>query len=246
MTAPSPVAIEALRAIVRQEVDRLLRERGYVVPEKGRAHRPEDAPKREGHIGPPRWATLLRRATYQEGRKTMTSPAYMCTACREPIMDSTLMVCPNCGVDFRKVGPTPVGPGAYAPPPAVPAAASPAMTAGFIGTLLGIGMLAIGCFLPWASASAGIFTVEKSGLQGDGLIVLVLAALALTIALVRLRTAPETSVKVVVALLSLAGAGLAGYDLVNLKSPDVILTPGAGIYLCVVGGVLAAFAAFGA
>jgi hypothetical protein len=44
-THVSRETIERIRAIVRDEVAKELRERGYIVPEKGRAYRPEDAPK---------------------------------------------------------------------------------------------------------------------------------------------------------------------------------------------------------
>ena len=45
-----------------------------------------------------------------------TQPAYVCSVCKMPVADTSVMACANCGVDFTKVGPMPVGP-ALAPRP---------------------------------------------------------------------------------------------------------------------------------
>jgi hypothetical protein len=42
-----------------------------------------------------------------------TQPAFICSACRTPVTDLSAMSCAQCGVDFAKVGPTPIGPPGY-------------------------------------------------------------------------------------------------------------------------------------
>ena len=47
-----------------------------------------------------------------------------------------------------------------------------------IVVFVGVGVLALGSLLPWVKASAGGFTVTKNGIDGDGVLTLILAGLA--------------------------------------------------------------------
>ena len=111
----------------------------------------------------------------------------------------------------------------------------------------GSALLALGSFLPWARAEAGPFTATKDGLDGDGVLTLVLSvAIALLFFLVR---KPKVMAWVVIGLGVLAAAialidiadvsnradDLSGRDLGMTASVSV----GIGLWLALVGAVVA-------
>lgn len=59
-----------------------------------------------------------------------------------------------------------------------------AWTPGRITLAVAGGGLVIGSLMPWATVNAGIFTVSKNGIEGDGVITLVLGGVLLLVALV--------------------------------------------------------------
>lgn len=107
--------------------------------------------------------------------------------------------------------------------------------------------LLVGALLPWVKAEAGIFSVTKNGIDGDGVITLLLGG-GITLAFLLTR-APKTAAWLVIALAGLATA-VAAYDTIDIskKAEDltnrssfihVSATVGVGLWLSLAGGVVA-------
>jgi hypothetical protein len=112
--------------------------------------------------------------------------------------------------------------------------------------------LVIGALLPWVKATAGIFSVTKNGIDGDGVLTLVLAVgIALLFGLLR----PTQGAAVTTIVLGGLAAVIAGVDIgdVTQKARDLVnqgsgvqATVGVGLWITavaavvvIVGGVLA-------
>lgn len=144
---------------------------------------------------------------------------------------------------------------AAAPPPAAPPSAPgwppapgpaggppppPGATTGFSTfqklALAGAAVAAVGSLLPWASVSSVFGTISKSGMDGDGVITLVLAVAAG--ALVLTRKAPG----VVIALMALIGV-VAVIDIADVSrladdTGFAEVSVGFGLWLVAIGAVL--------
>lgn len=112
---------------------------------------------------------------------------------------------------------------------------------------VGAAMLIAGSLLPWVKAQAGFFTATKNGIEGDGVLTLLLgAAIALSFLLTR---APKTAAWLVIAFAGIATA-IAVYDIVDVsqKAEDlanqnstinVSASVGVGLWVAVLGGAVA-------
>ena len=111
-------------------------------------------------------------------------------------------------------------------------------------------MIALGSALPWATASAGVFSVSKGGLSGDGVITIILAVIGL--GLFAVGTTGKSKVVFVIGLiLSAIVVAIAVYDTANVAKiatgaqADVSVTVGVGLVLCIIGGVIGLGAGIG-
>lgn len=99
---------------------------------------------------------------------------------------------------------------------------------------IGAAIAGAGAFLPWATVSAGFFSVSKNGIQGDGVITAVIAGIMLLLAL----TAKEKAHAGIYGSLSVIGAGIGAYDFYNVSSKATALVStsvGVGLYATVIG-----------
>ena len=102
--------------------------------------------------------------------------------------------------------------------------------------LFGSLMLAIGPFLPWATVGF----VSASGVQKTGneaIILTALGAIGVVIALASLIT-KRGLLSLIPLLVGLAGLGLSVYYYLVLRDDPLTVSLGAGIYVCLVGGVI--------
>jgi MYXO-CTERM domain-containing protein len=108
-----------------------------------------------------------------------------------------------------------------------------------------VGLAVLAAFLPWVEASAGIFSVSKNGIEGDGIITLVAA---LVVGAVILGSAYQAIDDRTTAAAAMTGGGLiAGigiYDWINvenkageIESSLVSVSAGVGLVLTVVAGL---------
>lgn len=109
-------------------------------------------------------------------------------------------------------------------------------------SLVGAALLALGSLLDWATVKTIFGEIGVAGTEGDGVLTLVAAGLALVLFL-----ASKPKAGAVVALL---GTAVAIYDFANLTSTFAGSSDGAsasvgiGLYLCVIGGAAASIAGF--
>lgn len=148
-------------------------------------------------------------------------------------------------------------PSPYAPPPGQPAsgyysAPPPAkqrkgFTTASILALIGAVLLGIGSFLAWATVASVFGSISVNGMDGDGQ----LTAAAGTIAAILFLVGALGSSGFHIAGVVFAGLGgaVAAYDLVNItntfaeySSDGVAASVGVGLYVCVVGAVVAVVA----
>lgn len=123
------------------------------------------------------------------------------------------------------------------------------MVIGAIGAI-GMVMIAIGSALPWATASAMMFTVSKGGLSGDGVFTLVLAILGLVFFSIAITGRANWSF-VVGLIISLLVLAITIYDTVNVAriasnvSESVSADVGIGLIVCIIGGAIGALCGTG-
>lgn len=126
---------------------------------------------------------------------------------------------------------------------APPVDQGPALVVVFVA----LGAVVIGAFLPWVRASAGIFSVTRAGIDGDGVLTLVLAAIG-GVLFAALRAQRQAAIApLVTGTIALA---IGAYDLADVtsKAHDLARTSfvsasaGAGLYLTVVGAAVAVVA----
>lgn len=104
-------------------------------------------------------------------------------------------------------------------------------------------LTAIGSALPWATASAMVFTVNKGGLSGDGIITIILAILGLVFFGVG-ATGKHKLAFVLGLVSSTLIVSVAVYDAVNVtrlasEAPSgASVTVGIGLVLCIIGGIV--------
>lgn len=123
-----------------------------------------------------------------------------------------------------------------------PAPASPpsSPTPGIVMTTGG-GLVALGSFLPWASL--GPFSA--SGLDGDGVITLVLGVIVLGMGIVWLTAGGKRWLPVVALVSAVLITLVAGYDSMNISTSEpgpfgAELSVGSGLWLTLLGGIVAA------
>lgn len=116
------------------------------------------------------------------------------------------------------------------------------MVKGSVGTIAMV-MVAIGSVLPWATASAGIFSVSKGGLSGDGWITLGLAVLGIVSFM--LGTFQKSKAPFIAGLVvSILVLGIAAYDTVNVArlaadaGEGASASVGVGLIVCLIGGII--------
>jgi hypothetical protein len=121
------------------------------------------------------------------------------------------------------------------------------MTAAVI--LVGGALVAIGSFLPWATAT-GLVSVSKSGLDGgDGIFTLPFGVVIALLGLSRLQRSGLPGNRLVMVILGVIAVGLAWFEGNHIQSQldaaasvYVVYSLGMGIYVMGVGGVLVVLA----
>jgi len=164
-----------------------------------------------------------------------------CTNCGRENAYSSLN-CSNCGTPLAAV--------------AVPQAlqvegfrlTKPMVVAG-IGAV-GMVLTAIGSALPWATASALVFTVNKGGLSGDGIITLILAIVGLVFFAVGVTGMRRWAfvVGLVLSVLIVAVGIFDAVDVTRMASgapSGASVSVGIGLVLCIIGGIVGLGAAIG-
>ena len=107
---------------------------------------------------------------------------------------------------------------------------------GNILCLIGSLMLVIGPFLPWAKV--GFMSgsgVEKTG--NEAIVLTALGVIGVVIAVTSLIT-KRNLLSLVPLLVGLVGLGLSVYDYLVLRDDPLTASLGAGIYVCLIGGVV--------
>jgi hypothetical protein len=159
-----------------------------------------------------------------------------CPAC-QGMVASTAASCPHCG--HRPAG----------------MSASGSLNITAVVILLGGVLFAVGSFLPWATASSAFGSASKSGMEGgDGMITVFLGVVIALLGLTRLQRPGLPGNRLTMVLLGAIAIGVAVFEGSNIQSrleasssAYVVTSVGMGIYVMGVGGVLALLASlFGA
>jgi hypothetical protein len=154
-------------------------------------------------------------------------PLAACPVCRGQVSTSAV-TCPHCG---HWLVPAPPG----APDQIRPGASGV--------TLLQFGSgaaVAVGSFLPWATALGGL--IEKRGTDGDGIITLVAGVVMLAAAFMYLNSSSRAS-RVIFGIGSAVAAGVGVIDVIDVAGTDGI-SIGYGLWLVLLGGFAGVVAAF--
>ena len=142
------------------------------------------------------------------------------------------------------------------PPAPVSAAAAPvqAMSLPPIAILLGGILYAAGSALPWITVTAAfVGTVTRSGLEGgDGIITIGLGIVLALVGLAHLLGSKAAGSKVALVLVALIAVGFSIFEINNVNEringldADIreLASVGIGLWMMVVGSVVAALAAF--
>jgi hypothetical protein len=161
----------------------------------------------------------------------MDTPSQSCPSCGKEVKPEALL-CDACGAALpAREAKADTTPASQATP-----AANAAQIGGHVLSLIGSLMLAIGPFLPWAT----IGFLSASGLQKTGneaMVLTVLGIIGVVVAVTSLIT-KRILLSLVPLLLGLAGFGLSLYYYLVLRADLFAASLGAGIYVCLIGGVL--------
>lgn len=111
--------------------------------------------------------------------------------------------------------------------------------------LAGAVIAGVGTVLPWAVAETAFGTISRAGVQGDGLIILVLAAVAGVLGAVMLTRRPVPAMRIGIVAAMAIGLFIVIYDAAHLASGTTAtdIQIGAGVYVTVVGSLVAAVGA---
>lgn len=94
-----------------------------------------------------------------------------------------------------------------------------------VAALLAAGAIAVGSFLPWASAGAGLFKASGSGIEGgDGWITLMIGAAAALVAIRALLQSRRPHLGLTIS------AGIAAVAMAILEVVNILNRPGASLY----------------
>ena len=119
----------------------------------------------------------------------------------------------------------------------------------------GAAIVGVGAFLPWVKVSAGIFSVTKDGIEGDGVITLITALLVLLAVLTFIyANTPERTMLIGTTIGGIIITAVGVYDWIELEDKRAELeesselltfdvSVGAGLVLTVIGGVTLALVA---
>jgi hypothetical protein len=109
------------------------------------------------------------------------------------------------------------------------------------------GLLALGSLLPWATATTAFGSISKDGTSGDGVITLILAAIAILCGVLSLHGQKNKSGWAGLGAVAFVLAGAVSvYDMSSLPIPStnlVIVSVGIGLWLCVIGSIVGFIAA---
>jgi hypothetical protein len=115
-------------------------------------------------------------------------------------------------------------------------------------TMLGApALVALGSLLPWATATTPFGSISKDGTSGDGVITLILAAIAILSGILCLYGEKNKNGWAGLGAVVFLLAGAASiYDMSSLPIPAtnlVIVSVGIGLWLCVIGAIVGLIAA---
>jgi hypothetical protein len=115
-------------------------------------------------------------------------------------------------------------------------------------TLAGGALAVVAAFMPWLTVSAGIFTVSRDGIDGDGQITALAGVFAALVGFFSLaRSEPMTKGAATVCLILAFGIGGVGsWHFMNTTTGETGIQPASGLYLTIVAGGLAVAGAIGA
>jgi len=181
-------------------------------------------------IGAPQDGVIMGgRPGHPEGGSDME--AIYCSRCGASVTPGSTF-CSRCGAAI-----------AASAPPVTVSQGGLNMTAAVI--LVGGALVAIGSFLPWATAT-GLVSVSKSGLDGgDGIFTLPLGVVIALLGLSRLQRSGLPGNRLVMVILGIIAVGLAWFEGATIQgrldaaaSAYAVYSLGMGIYVMGVGGVL--------
>lgn len=146
-------------------------------------------------------------------------------------------------------GGAPAPPSGFAPRPVEPAPAPRADRAGYstgtnIAVFGGSGLLVLGAFLPWVEADLGFISVEKNGIDGDGVFTLLMGGAAILLFwLVR-----STAGRVLTLVAGIGATGVAFYDVVDVQQAadelssrsavfSIEASVGVGLWMSAIGAI---------
>ena len=87
-------------------------------------------------------------------------------------------------------------------------------------------LVALGSFLPWVKAEAGVFSATKSGIEGDGVFTLLLAVV-IVVCFTLIKS--QRAAGIAVLSLGAATAVVAGYELFDIKSKADAISTGLAV-----------------
>ena len=119
----------------------------------------------------------------------------------------------------------------------------------FIALAGGIAIIA-GSLMPWATVNAGLFSVSKTGTDGDGIITLIIGVLIVLAALIA-SEAPGARGSTIAGILCLIAGVVAVIDIADVSrlagefsNPIASISIGTGLYVVGVGAVIGLVGSF--
>jgi len=102
--------------------------------------------------------------------------------------------------------------------------------------LAGAVIAGIGTLMPWAVVETPFGTLSRAGVQGDGLFILILAAIAGILGAVMLTRRPSGGLRTAVVVALGIGLVIVSYDWAHITTTDIQVGP--GVYLTVIGSLI--------